>query len=67
MESKQQEDGVIDETNFRETAKKAVKRYQDKGALLDAVFWARIIGLYEAELVKKGAPGGKAEDIDRSA
>lgn len=52
---KKQASGFVDETNFRETAQKAIQGYFDRDAILDAIFWANIIKLYEAELSKKRA------------
>lgn len=43
---------IIDETNFREIAKQAVEKYSQKGALLDALFWADILRLYEARITE---------------
>lgn len=43
----------IDKSNFRETAQAAIKKYQDKGMILDALLWARIVGLYEKALDAK--------------
>lgn len=38
----------INEENFRETAANAIKSYFEKGALVDALVWGRIVGFYEA-------------------
>lgn len=46
-------DKNIDESNYRQTAKDAIKKYADNNMILDSMFWSRIIGLYEKELMKK--------------
>ncbi len=40
----------IDETNFRECAKRAIAVYEKDGRILDALVWSRLIALYEAAL-----------------
>jgi hypothetical protein len=40
----------IEEINFREVAQDVIKKYFDKGMILDGVLWGRIIGLYEKVL-----------------
>jgi hypothetical protein len=35
---------------FRDTAKKAVERYEQRGMVVDAIVWGRIVGEYEAAL-----------------
>lgn len=55
----------VDETNFRETAREAVKSYRAKGAIIDALFWGHIVGLYESALQRARAdgPGARAADV----
>lgn len=48
--------GVIDETNYRETAQKAIERYRGAGRIFDAFVWSTIIRLYEAALEEKKQP-----------
>lgn len=43
----------IDETNFRVHAQRAIKKYQEKGMILDAMVWGRIIALYEEALNRR--------------
>lgn len=40
----------IDESNFRECAQQAIRKYRDGGKILDALVWGTIIGLYESRL-----------------
>lgn len=40
----------IDEANFREAAKEAVRKHLDNGDIVAGLVWARIIGLYEKAL-----------------
>lgn len=35
--------------NFREFARKAIKKYGDKGMLVDGMLWGQIVGHYDAE------------------
>jgi hypothetical protein len=48
---------TLNKTNYRQTARKAVERYVTRGLILDAIFWSRIIGCYEAELAEIIAAG----------
>ena len=41
---------TIDESNFRECAQDAIKKYREGGKLIDALVWGTIIGLYESAL-----------------
>lgn len=45
----------LDETNFREFAKKCIQKYADRGAIIDSLLWGRIIALYEARLLNAEA------------
>lgn len=45
----------LDETNFREFAQKCIKKYADKGNIVDTLVWGRIVALYEARLVNAEA------------
>lgn len=47
---------MIDDSNFRVTARQAVETYKQRGMVIEAVFWGRIVDLYEAEL---GSPLGQ--------
>lgn len=40
----------IDETNFQKTAQNAIKKYEEMGMFVDAMFWQAIIGFYEKRL-----------------
>lgn len=44
---------TLDETNFRETAQAAIKKYGDSGMIIDSLLWGTIVGLYEAALTKQ--------------
>lgn len=39
---------TIDARRFRETARKAVEKYEERGMVVDAIVWGRIVGEYEA-------------------
>jgi hypothetical protein len=41
---------TIDEENFREAARDAVKKYFDIDMIVDALFWQKIVGLYEEKI-----------------
>jgi hypothetical protein len=48
-------EGAVDSTslsneNFRKWAQDCIASYRKKGAILDAMIWARIIAFYEAAL-----------------
>ena len=40
----------IDESNFRETAQAAIKKYFDRGNIIDGMLWGRMVALYEKVL-----------------
>ena len=41
---------TLDESNYREMAKAIVKKYFDKGMVLDGMVWSRIVAHYEDEI-----------------
>ncbi len=45
---------IIDETNFRELAKKGLKKYSEENMMVDFFFWKEIVMLYEKALEEKG-------------
>lgn len=47
---------TLNETNFREFARKAIEKYEQKGMLIDAMLWGAIIGYYERALEAGGKP-----------
>lgn len=53
--AKLREDGSLDETNYREFAKRAIDKYASKGMVIDAMLWRTIIKYYEDALVRKSA------------
>ena len=46
----------LNESNFRDFAKRAIKKYLDDGMLIDGMVWGRIIRLYEKALKQKDEP-----------
>lgn len=55
VEKEAPQERPIDETNFREHAQRAIKKYGEKGMILDAMVWGRIVGLYEDALKRRTA------------
>ena len=45
----------IDESNFRECAQEAIKKYRDGGKVIDALVWGTIVRLYNDRLEKMEA------------
>jgi hypothetical protein len=43
----------LTEANYRETARRAIDKYYEKGMIIDSLLWSTIIGFYEAELEKR--------------
>jgi hypothetical protein len=51
--TRKQESKKIDETNYREVAQQAIRKYEEKNMAIDAIVWSTIIGFYEAALKSK--------------
>lgn len=45
----------IDDSNFRETARRAIEAYDKKGLVYDAILWSTIIAFYNDALDKAQA------------
>jgi hypothetical protein len=52
--ARKQESKKIDETNYREVAQQAIRKYEEKNMVIDAIIWSTIIGFYETALKSKG-------------
>ena len=50
IEALEEECNSLDRSNFRDLARGAIEQYRAKGMILDAIFWARVVGLYDAAL-----------------
>jgi hypothetical protein len=50
---RKQESKKIDETNYREVAQQAIRKYEEKNMAIDAIVWSTIIGFYETALKAK--------------
>lgn len=46
--------GVLSEENFREYAQKAIKTYEEKNMVIDAIVWSGIIAHYNRALDAAG-------------
>jgi hypothetical protein len=47
-----QTEGILDATNYREVAQRAIKTYEKKEMWIDGLMWSQIIGFYEEALKK---------------
>lgn len=48
--------GTLGPDNFREWAKDAIAKYNQRGMIVDAMAWSRIVALYEEALAAKVSP-----------
>jgi len=56
MKNQPAADSSLNETNFREFARKAIEKYEQRGMLIDAMLWSAIIGHYNTALDSRKPP-----------